>query len=45
MGSFKVCNVRNILSYKLQNVKLYTRNAVKYIFFYYRVSIECSIMV
>ena len=28
--SLKVCNARNILSYKLQNMKLYTRNAVKY---------------
>ena len=30
VGSLKVCNVRNILSFKLQNMKLYTRNAVKY---------------
>ena len=30
VGSLKVCNVRYILSYKLQNMKLYTRNAVKY---------------
>ena len=28
----KVCNVRYIMSYKLQNMKLYTRNAVKYSF-------------
>ena len=28
--SLKVCNVRYLLSYKLQNMKLYTRNAVKY---------------
>ena len=31
-GSLKVCNVHYILSYKLQNMKLYTRNAVKYSF-------------
>ena len=28
----KVCNVRYILSYKLKNLKLFTRNAVKYSF-------------
>ena len=28
----KVCNIRYIMSYKLQNMKLYTRNAVKYSF-------------
>ena len=33
IGILKVCNVRYILSYKLQNMKLYTRNAVKYSFF------------
>ena len=32
IGSLKVCNVRYILSYKLQNMKLYIRNAVKYSF-------------
>ena len=32
IGSDKVCNVRYILSYKLQNMKLYTRNTVKYSF-------------
>ena len=32
IGNLKVCNVRYILSYKLQNMKLYTRNAVKYSF-------------
>ena len=32
IGSLKVCNIRYILSYKLQNMKLYTRNAVKYSF-------------
>ena len=32
IGSLKVCNVRYILSYKLQNMKLYTGNAVKYSF-------------
>ena len=32
IGSLKVCNVRYILSYKLQNMKLYTQNAVKYSF-------------
>ena len=32
IGSLKVCNVRYILSYKLQNMKLYTRNVVKYSF-------------
>ena len=31
--SLKVCNVRYILSFKLQNMKLNTRNAVKYSFF------------
>ena len=31
-GSLKVCNIRYILSYKLQNMKLGTRNAVKYRF-------------
>ena len=30
MGTLKVCNVRYILSYKHQNMELYTRNAVKY---------------
>ena len=30
VGSLKVCIVRYILSYKLQNMKFYTRNAVKY---------------
>ena len=30
--SLKVCNVRFILSYKHQNMELYTRNAVKYSF-------------
>ena len=30
VGRLKVCNVRYILSYKLQNMKLYTRNNVKY---------------
>ena len=30
VGRLKVGNVRYILSYKLQNMKLYTRNAVKY---------------
>ena len=38
IGSLKVCNVRDILSCKLQNMKLYTRNAVISITFYYRVS-------
>ena len=32
IGSLKVCNVRDILSFKLQNMKLYTRNTVKYSF-------------
>ena len=32
VGTLKVCNVRYILSYKLQNIKLYIRNAVKYSF-------------
>ena len=32
VGSLKVCNVRYILSYKHQNMELYTRNAVKYNF-------------
>ena len=32
IGSLKVCNVRYILSYKLQNMNLYIRNAVKYSF-------------
>ena len=32
IGSLKVYNVRYILSYKLQNIKLYVRNAVKYSF-------------
>ena len=30
--SLKVCNVRYILSYKHQNMELYTRNAVNYSF-------------
>ena len=30
VGSLKVCNVRYILSYKHQNMELYTRNDVKY---------------
>ena len=32
IGSLKVCNVRYILSNKLQDIKLYTGNAVKYRF-------------
>ena len=32
MGSLKVCNVRYILSYKHENMELYTRNALKYSF-------------
>ena len=32
IGSLKVCNVRYILSYMHKNMKLYTRNAVKYSF-------------
>ena len=32
IGSFKVCNVRYILSYKHQNMELYTRNSVMYSF-------------
>ena len=32
IGSFIACNVRNILSYKLQNMKFYITNAVKYNF-------------
>ena len=32
IGSLKVCNVRYILSYKLQNINIYTRNTVKYSF-------------
>ena len=32
IGSLKVCNVRYILSYKNENMELYTRNAVKYRF-------------
>ena len=32
IGSLKVCNIRYKLSYKLRNMKLYTRNAVKYSF-------------
>ena len=32
IGSLKVCNVRYILSYKLKNMKLYTRNVVKFNF-------------
>ena len=44
IGGLKFCNVRYILSYKFQNIKLYTRNELS-IDFYYRVSIECSIMV
>ena len=32
IGSLKVCNVRYILSYKHQNMELYTRNVVKYSF-------------
>ena len=32
IGSLKVFNVRYILSYKLQNMKLYTRNEVMYSF-------------
>ena len=32
IGSLKVCNVRYILSYKHENMELYTRNAVKYSF-------------
>ena len=32
LGSIKVCNVHYILSYKYQNMELYTRNAVKYSF-------------
>ena len=32
IGSFNFCSVRYILSYKLQNMKLYIGNAVKYSF-------------
>ena len=32
IGSLKVGNLRYILSYKLQNMKLYTRNEVRYSF-------------
>ena len=32
VGTLKVCNVRYILSYKLRNIKLYIRNAIKYSF-------------
>ena len=32
LAIYKVCNVRYILSYKHQNMKLYTRNVVKYSF-------------
>ena len=32
IGSLNVCYVRYILSYKLQNMTFYTRNAVKYSF-------------
>ena len=35
--SLKVCKVRYILSYKLQNMKLYIRNAVKYSFLLSRI--------
>ena len=34
IGSLENCNVRYILSYKLQNMKLYTQNAVKYSFLF-----------
>ena len=32
IGSLKICNVRYILSYKHQSIKLYTKNTVKYSF-------------
>ena len=32
IGSLKVCNVRYILSYKHQNMELYTRKTLKYSF-------------
>ena len=32
IGSLKVCNVGYILSYKLQNINIYTRHTVKYSF-------------
>ena len=34
IGTLKVCNVCYILSYKNNNIELYTRNAVKYMYQY-----------